>query len=176
MSMLSKGTAGARRLRRGLTLVESAMVLAILGLVIAGALLLYQNASTNNKISEASQQLAAVSQAVRQVYAGQATYTGLANLNIVNSLPKKMLVGTDGLRHAFNGNLTVESADSGQTFIVTMTGLPQEGCVALATKDFGRAVQEVKIGSTTAAQGAMTPTQAQTACASSLNEIEWKLL
>src|SRR3546814_9545479 len=64
-------------IQRGLTLIEAAMVLAIATLVVAGIMMFFQSANMNSKTNEAVGQLGAVQQAVRSVYAGQPTYTGL---------------------------------------------------------------------------------------------------
>ena len=41
-----------KKLKRGLTLIEAAMVLAISTLVVAGVMVLFQSASTNSKTNE----------------------------------------------------------------------------------------------------------------------------
>ena len=56
-----------RRTRRGLTLIEAAMVLTILALVVAGVMLFYQNATTSQKISQAAGQISTIQQAVRSM-------------------------------------------------------------------------------------------------------------
>src|SRR3546814_4460038 len=88
----------------------------------------------NSKTNEAVGQLGAVQQAVRSVYAGQPTYTGLnaQALADTRSLPTKMVVGsgaTASLRHAFNGTITVAPAQiaggsAGNGFSIEFAGLP----------------------------------------------------
>src|SRR3546814_11271339 len=100
----------------------------------------------NSKTNEAVGQLGAVQQAVRSVYAGQPTYTGLNAQALADprSLPTKMVVGsgaTASLRHAFNGTITVPPAQiaggsAGTGFSIASAGLPclgrrtgrQRGC------------------------------------------------
>src|SRR3546814_13070729 len=86
-----------------------------ISLVVAGIMMFFQSANMNSKTNEAVGQLGAVQQAVRSVYAGQPTYTGLnaQALADTRSLPTKMVVGsgaTASLRHAFNGTITVAPA------------------------------------------------------------------
>lgn len=162
-----KFSALRRRVRRaGLTLIEAAMVLVILALVIGGVMLYYNSASTGRQTSEAAGQLAAIQQAVRSMYAGQADYTGLSNTVIAQGLPNKMLFGgaTSGqLRHAFNNNVTVAPAGTGNQFTITFNGVPVEACMKLATQDLGRGVTDLQIGGTAGVQP-RNPGDAQTQC------------
>lgn len=172
----------ASRRRRGFTLVEIAMVLAIGIVLIAGALLLYQNASTNSKITEAGTQVANVSQAVRSIYAGQASYNGLANTMISTALPRKMVKDATGatLVNAFNGGVAVAAAQpasglADSAFTVSMSNIPSEGCLALATKDFGRAVIGLKVNATDAVKITATPAEAKAACTDQNNTLIWTM-
>ncbi len=70
-----RARATARRVRRGLSLIEAAAVLGLLMLVVAGAMLLYQNASTNSRVAESASQLATIQQNIRSTYAGSAGFT-----------------------------------------------------------------------------------------------------
>lgn len=157
-----------RVVRKGLTLIEAAMVLVILALVIGGVMLYYNSASTGRQTSEAAGQLAAVQQAVRSMYAGQADYTGLSNNVIAQSLPNKMLFGgaaSGQLRHAFNNTVTVAPAGTGNQFTITFDGIPVEACMKLATQDMGRGITSLAIGGGGAANAPpYTPAAAQTAC------------
>lgn len=169
-----RARATARRVRRGLSLIEAAAVLGLLMLVVAGAMLLYQNASTNSRIAESASQLATIQQNVRSTYAGAAGFTGLQNSTIANTLPAKMNAGGGALRHAFNGTVSVlptntgGGADSG--FYVAFTGVPAEACQKLATMDMGRAIVGLVIGGATASTTTpppFTPANAQNGCGTS---------
>lgn len=171
-----------KRQRRGLTLIEAAMVLAILALVVAGVMMFYQNASTNQKITSAASQVSSIQQAVRSMYAGQANYAGLQNSDIISALPKSMQVGTsDSLRNAFNGAIVVDSVANGSNadaaFTIAFSGLPSEACVRLAAVDIGRSALSIKIGSGSERQPPVSPGDAQSDCGSGNNStITWKLL
>ncbi|AOG02927.1 type 4 pilus major pilin [Bosea sp. RAC05] len=163
----------AARVRRGLTLIEAAAVLGLLAIVVAGALLLFQSASTNSRVADAASQLANVQQTVRSTYAGQAGFSGLTNTTIASSLPSKMNVAGGGLRHAFNGSITVAptntggGADSG--FYITFAGVPAEACIKLATMDMGRAIVGLNFGTSpsTDTPPPIAPSTAQASCGSS---------
>lgn len=140
--------------RRGLTLIETAMVLAIAAVFIAGVMLFFQNASISSKTNEATSQLAAIQQAIRTVYAGQASYNdvnGTMELALINtrSVPQKMVdTATKTLRHAFNGPVLIGPASGGANFQVVFNGLPSDACAKMLTMDFGRGLLSVS-GSTT---------------------------
>lgn len=182
MSSVLNKVGNVKRQRRGLTLIEAAMVLTILALVVAGVMLFYQNATTSQKISQAASQISSVQQAVRSMYAGQSSYAGLANENIIQALPRSMQVGaTDGLRNAFNGNITVAPANSGgasaAAFAITFSGLPVEACVRLATVDLGRSAIGININSSGNQSPPVAPGTAQDDCgAGNTSSITWTLL
>lgn len=184
MSIIAlKGNDRAKRSRRGLTLIEAAMVLTIMALVVAGVMLFYQNASTSQKISSAAGQVSAVQQAVRAAYAGQPTYSGLSTAAIAGQLPTSMVVsGSTDLRNAFNGPITVGSHNGGGTdnsaFTITFSGLPAEACSRLAAVDMGRAALGIVVNN----NGGLTlippvqPTVAQGYCGTNNNSsIQWIL-
>ena len=176
--------------RKGLTLIETAMVLAIAAVFIAGVMLFFQNASISAKTNEATSQLAAIQQAVRTVYAGQASYDA-GDGNIINglvatrSIPQKM-VTTDNtqLRHAFNGPILIAPTAGGANFDVVFNGLPSDACAKMLTMDFGRGLLLVSgsstvqstggTGASNGSTGPMTPTEAGTACGTAnTSSIKW---
>lgn len=176
--------------RKGLTLIETAMVLAIAAVFIAGVMLFFQNASISAKTNEATSQLAAIQQAVRTVYAGQASYdsangTIVQGLVATRSIPQKM-VTTDqqSLRHAFNGPILIESTGGGANFDVVFNGLPSDACAKMLTMDFGRGLLAVSGSNTvqsaggtsgsSASTGPMSPTDAGAACGNNnTSSIKW---
>ena len=169
-----RARATARRVRRGLSLIEAAAVLGLLMLVVAGAMLLYQNASTNSRVAESASQLATIQEFKRPTYAGSAGFTGLQNSTIANTLPAKMNAGGGALRHAFNGTVTVLPTNTGggtdSGFYVAFTGVPAEACQKLATMDMGRAIVGLVIGGATASTTTpppFTPANAQNGCGTS---------
>jgi len=138
--------ARAQRRRRGLTLIEAAMVLVILALVVGAVMLYYQSANANRQISATAGQLASVQQAVRAAYSGQADLSDLTNSAISKYLPSGMVKDDNTLRHAFNGDLSVAPGNGGSYFTVTLASVPSDACKRLATMDMGRAVLGLTIG------------------------------
>lgn len=176
--------------RKGLTLIETAMVLAIAAVFIAGVMLFFQNASISAKTNEATSQLAAIQQAVRTVYAGQASYdsangTIVQGLIATRSVPSKMVnTTTQTLRNAFNGDVDIQPVANGANFDVVFNGLPSDACAKMLTMDFGRGLLSVSGSATvqsaggssgsSGSTGPMTPTDAGQACGNSnTSSIKW---
>lgn len=170
--LLSKslGKDRANRKRRGLTLIEAAMVLAILALVIAGVMIFYQNASNNQKLTQAQQQIIAVQQAVNQMYAGQSSKTGLDEADIIESLPSSQISGTT-IKNPYNGTISVAAVSTG--FTIASTNVPEDACQRLATVDMGRQTQALNIGGNANTSLPVAPGTARTQCAGGNKTMTW---
>ena len=160
-----------RKSRRGLTLIEAAMVLTILALVIGGVMLYYSTASTERQTQAAASQLGMIQQATRSAYASQSTYTGVSETTLQPFMPKSMAVGT-GLNSAFNGAIIVASTDP-STFTVELDAVPQTACQKLATMDFGRSTQALTIGGTDSGGIPTSVADAGKLCGASANVMVW---
>lgn len=171
----------------GLTLIEAVVVLAIATFVVIGAIVFFQSAQSNGRISELVGEVAAVQQAVRTAYAGQSDFSGLNAQALVKSLPADMVRGSGSwtrLQHAFSGAIDVSpiSLGSGTAlngFSIRMDGLPAEACAKLAIVDFGSALFTMDVTSGTAfATGLskpMRPGAAGALCSnSSTSSIIWR--
>lgn len=174
----------AKRRRKGFSLLELAMVLALGVLIAVGVMMFYTQANTSRNTQNAIVQVGALQQAVRSLYGGQASYNGLSNAILVSTkaLPANMVSGTDVIRSAFSGAITVASADSGggtdSGFSVQFDGVPQDACTKMAAQDLGRGLYSVTVGGTTRTAGTGTPppfdpAAAATACATATNTITW---
>ncbi|GJD90736.1 Major structural subunit of bundle-forming pilus [Methylobacterium hispanicum] len=176
--------------RRGLTLIETAMVLALAAVFLAGVMLFFQNASVGSKTNEATSQLAAIQQAIRTVYAGQASYitsTGTMEQALIatRSVPAKMVTADGaGLRHAFNGPVLLGATADGANFQVVFNGLPSDACSKMLTMDFGRGLLTVSgsssvqslggSGGSSGSTGPMNPVEAGQACGNNnTSSIAW---
>ena len=74
-----------KKLKRGLTLIEAAMVLAISTLVVAGVMVFFQSASTNSKTNEVMSSVGMMAGEVRAMYASQPNYSGVNATALVRS-------------------------------------------------------------------------------------------
>lgn len=144
-----------KKVQRGLTLVEAAMVLAVATMVVAGVMIFFQSASMNNKTNEAMAQLADIQQVVRSISSNQPDYASVSTAGLIasNGLPVKMISGAT-VRHAFNGNVTVAPASFGtgatnNAFTVTYANVPSDACSKMGGFDLGRGHVVLRVGTTT---------------------------
>ncbi|MTH95488.1 type 4 pilus major pilin [Roseibium sp. RKSG952] len=171
----------ARR-KRGVTLIEAAMVLAILAIVVAGIMIFYTNADGSRKTSATISELGAIQQGVRSLYSGQSSYSGVSNTVLVNTeaLPSKMIAGST-IRHSHNGPVTVAAANAGggtsSGFSVVMSNIPSDACSRMVTQDLGRGLYSVAVGGTTRSitgtPPPFDPATAGSSCGSAANTITW---
>lgn len=173
------------RMRKGLNLIEAAMVLAIAAVVIAGVMLFYQSAATGNNLNKASGQVVTIMSTVKQLYSSSPTYTGLTNAAIFNSIPRDMQGTSPALVNSFGGAITMGTANSNAQATVTLVDVPKAACPKLASMDFGSDVVDVLVGAQTASgTAAATPTTimaggrpststANTSCSGDYNTVRW---
>ena len=174
----------ALRTRRqaGFSLVELAMVLAIVALLVAGIMLFFSNASTANKTNDAMTELAAVQQVTRSLYAGQPDYSGLdtAVIAAAKQLPNKWVKAATSLTSPFSAPVLVTVATTNtaaDSFTVEFDGLPDTACNKMVTMDLGTSMLSMTAGASTVTARAMTPAEANTACGTGTNnnKIVWTL-
>lgn len=116
----------------GMTLIEMITSLAILALVIGGALALFNSASISQRSMQMNSDLNSVRTAVQVVYFGQKGYGTAANLNSVliagKRIPSTMVIAGNVVTHAFNGTMTV--IGNIQNFDVVLTNMPVSACLS----------------------------------------------
>lgn len=129
-------------LQKGLSLIESAMVLALSALVVAGVMAYYQAASTQNKVERSIAQIMQIVTVVNKLYISTTDYASLSNKIIYAEMPAQWKEDPAAytLRTPFNGHINVswnmESQDT-NTWMIRLKEVPNVVCQALATKDFG---------------------------------------
>jgi major structural subunit of bundle-forming pilus len=138
--------------QRGLTIVESAMALAIMSLVLAGVIVFYQMASMNSKINETTNEITELNETIRNVYTAAANYSTLDNAAMIGAdiLPTGMVQGTN-IYNAFNGEIILDSANfnggNDNSYYMTLNDLPEKACSEIALTNFGRNLVGIRIGS-----------------------------
>lgn len=152
---------------RGYGLLEIALGIAIAALLVAGAMMYFQNASSSRRAKETVEIVAAILSVTHSLYAGQPDYVGLTPEVLAGSsqLPQKFRRGA-ALVNPFGGALDIWSThDAGRSWRIRINGLPKDACTYLATKDFGTAVDRILVNEdATGFSQAVTPSAASQAC------------
>ncbi|WP_033813605.1 type 4 pilus major pilin [Escherichia coli] len=136
---------------KGLSLIESAMVLALAATVTAGVMFYYQAASDSNKTQAAISEVMSATSAINGLYIGQNSYSGLTASILKNSsaIPENYKNGNQ-IMNPFGGNLTVEAADTSAAgnfgYHLTLDKLPKSACISLATLNLGTSAAGYGIG------------------------------
>ena len=125
---------------KGLSLIESAMVLALAATVTAGVMFYYQSASDSNKTQSAISEVMSATSAINGLYIGQSSYDGLTASVLKNSsaIPENYKSG-EKIMNPFGGELNVGAATAGKGFgyYIALENLPKSACISLATLNLG---------------------------------------
>lgn len=124
----------------GVTLMELIASLAVMAIVVVGALALYSGATSSQSSTQAIQDVTSLRAATKQLWQGQGTY-GPATTNLNNTLvtakriPTTISVDTsttpNTLTHQNNGTVNIASTGSG--FTMTLTNIPVDVCMPMLT-------------------------------------------
>ncbi|HDN2766548.1 TPA: type 4 pilus major pilin [Escherichia coli] len=125
---------------KGLSLIESAMVLALAATVTAGVMFYYQSASDSNKTQSAISEVMSATSAINGLYIGQSGYSGL-NVSVLknsSAIPDNYKKD-DEIMNPFGGKLTVTAAgtNGGYGYSLKLDKLPKSACISLATLNLG---------------------------------------
>ena len=135
---------------KGLSLIESAMVLALAATVTAGVMFYYQSASDSNKTQSAISEVMSATSAINGLYIGQSSYENL-NVNVLknsSAIPENYKKGTT-ISNPFGGDLNVGPAANSVTsfgYYLSLTKLPKSACISLATLNLGTSAAGYGIG------------------------------
>ena len=137
---------------KGLSLIESAMVLALAATVTAGVMFYYQSASDSNKTQAAISEVMSATSAINGLYIGQSSYNGLDVSILRNSsaIPDNYKKG-NGIMNPFGGALTVTAAaqaSAGYGYSLKLDKLPKSACISLATLNLGTSAAGYGINNT----------------------------
>lgn len=160
-----------RTQQAGFTLMELIAGLAVVAVVVTGALALYLSASSSELNTTLSRDLNAIQSATRQIFQGQGSYgTSATNLNDILVAAKKVPTSVridasttpDTLTHRGNGTISV--ASTGSSFSITLTNINADLCIPMLSGATGWA--SVQAGTATARTALpVSPANAQTDCA-----------
>lgn len=157
----------------GISLMEVIAALLIIGLVVAGALALFNSADSSQKSNQMLHDIVALRSAVKGLYTGQGNYS-TNNLNGIlkaaKKIPSDLAVDNAAppvITHPMNGTITITGATSSYNMVVT--NIPTDVCVSLLTNS-GNGWVSVQVGGATALTAfPITPATASSAanCAAS---------
>ncbi|KDU27921.1 major structural subunit of bundle-forming pilus [Escherichia coli 3-373-03_S4_C3] len=177
---------------KGLSLIESAMVLALAATVTAGVMFYYQSASDSNKTQAAISEVMSATSAINGLYIGRSDYSGLSESVLINSsaIPDNYKDQQNiKIRNPFGGNLSVSAKGTNSSasfgYHITLDNLPKSACVSLATLNLGTSAAGYGVNissldsfngafgatasSGTAKNSAITPGEAASSCDGSNN-------
>lgn len=142
-----------KKFEKGLSLIESAMVLALAATVTAGVMFYYQSASDSNKSQSAISLVMSATSAINGLYIGQAGYSGLDASVLINSsaIPDTYKDKTNSnINNPFGGKLSPVAASTNAAnsfgYALTLDGLPKSACISLATLNLGTSAKGYGIG------------------------------
>ncbi|WP_216334303.1 type 4 pilus major pilin [Escherichia coli] len=123
---------------KGLSLIESAMVLALAATVTAGVMFYYQSASDSNKTQSAISEVMSATSAINGLYIGQSNYNNLSAKVLINSsaIPDNYKKAGK-IMNPFGGELSVTPIKNGSLYSLKLDNLPKSACVSLATLNLG---------------------------------------
>ena len=120
--------------KRGLTLIEVLLVLGLMALAIVAAVLYFNSTSNTQRTNDALTQIQTYSTGIKGLSSGQSNYGANANLAPVaisgGIAPRNAVNGT-ALVNPWGGATTLTGL--GNTFRISMAGVPQESCVRLVS-------------------------------------------
>ena len=168
---------------KGFSLLELLLVVAVGAVLILAGLGAYRLVSENNNANQAARQLTTLKQQIQQTFQGQTGYPATANLvpTMVNlkATPPDMAVinAANGTLKGALGTVTVTNAAVGNTFTITMDGLPRSACVKLAQAfniDNSSDTDSVTINAKAVAAGGFTQAGLAASCGNNTgNTIAW---
>lgn len=162
-------TFGARR-SRGVTLMELIAAVAVMAILVVGALTLYNAASTGSNSTQMLRDVTGLQTATKSLYAGQSGY-GTASLNdtLINfkAVPTSWSVNGTAITHSLNG--AVEVTGDSAVFNVSLADLPKDVCIKLLS-NASAGWSKYTVGSATGTFP-VDPTSANTACSTDKNTV-----
>ncbi len=121
--------------QRGFTLAEVLGAI-IIGSIIFGAIALAISYGTETaRVSNQQESLSYLRMNIHEVYSHVHSFASLSNdeLLAANAVPQGMVVN-DSIVNAWNGDVTVASADDGRAFTIQLDDIPENACIKLGAQ------------------------------------------
>lgn len=122
----------------GFSLIESAIVLAVMGLVIGGIWVAAAAVQSNWREQSAQTQLLQIVANVRELYQSQRTMgstVDMKSLITASVFPAEMVASDNTAQNPWNGDVAIAQANSGKEFTVTSQNVPDQACINLITRN-----------------------------------------
>jgi Tfp pilus assembly protein PilW len=161
--------------QRGISLIEGILYLVLALSLVVGGIVLFQNAQTSNRVTEAARGIVTLASETRALHQNARDFGTAADITpaLINAgaVPSNFLNGAapTEIVHPWGGQVTVEG--DGQQFSITLAGVPSDACVRLTPVDTrGQGIAGIGIasvsfdGGTTPDPAPVTPVDAATGC------------
>lgn len=155
------------RKQRGFTLIELAVVLAVIVLAAAGIIARQRSTSQTAQVQAESGNLQAVIGKINSTFAGRSSYNGATTAFLLaqGAFPSSMVNG-GSVVNTWNGSVTVAPGTGNTSVDITYGGVPTAACIELVANS-SRSYRTITVGATvvkTAVQGEADLATTQTAC------------
>lgn len=165
------------RQQHGFISIEMVIVLIIIALGLGLAVSRGAGLFGSSNISEEQSNLATLTTNTRALKGSNGYGTSGTNLVpsliAINGVPKNMSVNAGVLYNVYGGSVSVSS--TGMGFAITSSSLPQDACIALATRVAKNEYERTQINSGSALNGEVSSVAATTACSGTTNTITWTI-
>ena len=166
--------------QKGLSLIESAMVLAISAVIVSGVLYYYNHAQENRKLEEGIKQIQTIAASVNKLYTNSVTPpTGGVNgvveaISVISGIPTTMVGGTKMLTTP-SGQWVEFWAGQNNTYVLEMQVQSVSSCISYATLNMGTIMagktrifagdkEQKENGSSASTNFSLSPSVASDAC------------
>lgn len=125
-----------RNNEKGATMVETIMVLGVLGCMAVGAAVLANSMYDKYRLSRVSQQVVDLKKVIAARYVADGNFTDLKASSLISEkiAPNDMVDGTAALRNAYSGVVTVKGTAT--TYEITFSALPMRACLEMGIMDW----------------------------------------
>lgn len=132
-----------KKFKKGFSLLEIILVLAIAAALVIAALLIYPKVKSHNNILNEVKNIGLIVAAAKELYGGKANYQGLTTVVLAQSglLPESLLQDGVKIRNSWNGSITYTagngSAGNYTTVQVQSSDIPKDDCFNLVSQLYG---------------------------------------
>lgn len=172
MNIIPSGlSAGAISVRRGFSLIELAMVLAIISLMASAAMLLFETAHDHQIANDAVEEIETIVSVSHTLYESSPDYTGLTGAVLAHSgmFPSRYVTAAqDNLVTPWNTATWIRAqpkeTNNNDVIQIWFYGTPRDTCLKIATAEWGPAGLSRNINGADSNDASMTPQTADAAC------------